>query len=136
MADIIYDSFKEFMGDGTIDMDGDAFKIALLGSGYVPDAAHTQFSDVSGAEISGTGYTAGGETLTGVVWSRSGGTVTFDADDPQWVSATFTARYAVIYDETTVNKNLVKLFDFGADKPVSNGTFTIQFNALGILTLS
>lgn len=139
MADIIYNSFKEFLGDGTFDMDGDTFKVALLGSGYTPSAAHTVFADVSANEITGTGYTAGGATLANVTWASAAGTTTFDAGDISWTGATFTARYAVLYKSGTANtivNPLVKVFDFGSDQSCSNGPFTITFNAAGILTLS
>lgn len=59
-----------------------------------------------------------------------------DAADPVWNSATFTARYAVIYDNTATNKDLVLLIDFGADKSPSNGDFSIVFNAAGVFTLA
>ena len=139
MADIIYNSFRKYMADGTIDMDSDTFKIALLTSSYTPNAAHTIFGDVSGNEITGTGYTAGGATLASVTWTYSGGTATFDAADVSWSGATFTCRYAVIYKSGTANaiaNPLVKLFDFTSDKSCSNGPFSITFNASGILTLS
>ena len=136
MADLIYDSFKEHLGDGSIDMDNDVFKVCLLTSGYTPATTHAGYADLSGEVADGNGYTTGGQVLTGVVWSRAGGTVTFDADDPQWNTASFTCRYAALYDDTSAGKLLVKCFDFGADKTVSNGAFTISFNATGILTLS
>ena len=138
MADIIYNSFKEYMADGTIDMDGDSFKIALLDNGHTPAATHSVWADVSADEISGDGYTTGGQALTSVVWDRTAGTVKFDAANPQWTGATFTARYAVIYDDTPESPAdpLVCLIDFGADKTVENNTFTVQFHEDGILTLS
>lgn len=137
MASFMYNSFLEYSMDGTIDMDGDTFKIALLDSGHTPDQTNTQWTNVSGDELaSGSGYTSGGQTLANVVWSRTGGTVKFDADDPVWSAATFDARYAVIYDDTTANDNLVCLIDFGGTKSVSNGTFTVHFHDDGIFTLS
>lgn len=135
MASFIYNSFKQYLGDGTVDMDGDTFKIALLSASHTPDPTHTQYSNVSGNELAnGNGYTTGGQTLSNVAWSRTGGTVKFDATDPVWTAATFDARYAAIYDETTGNKYLVCLLDFGATKSVSSGTFTIVFHADGIFT--
>jgi hypothetical protein len=137
MASFVYNSFKQYLGDGTIDMDGDTFKIILLGSGYTPDTAHSQYSNISGNELAnGNGYTTGGQTLSNVVWSRTAGTVKFDATDPVWTAATFDARYAAIYDDTVLNDLLVCLIDFGALKSVSSGTFTIVFHADGIFTLS
>lgn len=139
MADIIYNSFKEYLGDGTFDMNSDTFKIMLLTSSYTPAATHTVLADVSGNEITGTGYTAGGATLASVTWTSASGTTTFDAADVTWSNATFTCRYAVIYKSGTANARvnpLVKVFDFTTDKSCSNGPFTISFNASGILTLS
>jgi hypothetical protein len=137
MASFIYDSFKEYMADGTVDMDGDTFKIALLDGTHTPATTHTQFSNISGDELpDGNGYAVGGQTLSNVTWSRSGGTVTFDAEDPVWSSATFDSAYAVIYDDTTANDVLVCLIDFGGTKSVSNGTFTVHFHADGIFTLA
>lgn len=138
MADLIYNTFREYMADNTIDMDNDTFKICLLADTYTPDAeAHTVYADISANEITGTGYTATGVALTSVVWTRAAATVTFDAADPTWSSATFTARYAVIYSDTPTSPAdpLVCLIDFLGNKSVSNGTFTINFNASGILTL-
>lgn len=138
MADIVYNSFVEYLGDGTIDMDDHTFKLMLLSDSYTPAATHSVLADVSGYEISGTGYTAGGLTLS-ATWNRSAGTVTFDATDAQWTGATFSARYGVIYDDSVASpvvKPLMKLFDFGEVKSPSSGTFTIQFNASGILTLA
>lgn len=139
MADDIYPSFKEYMADGTIDLDGDTFKIALLNNTHTYASTDAVWADVSAEEASGTGYTTGGAALTSVTWTRSGDTVTFDAADAAWTTASFTARYAVIYDDTVttpVADPLVCFIDFGADKTVTAGTFTVQFNASGIFSLT
>jgi len=138
MADTIFTSFKLHIGDGTFDMDADTFKCALLTSDYTIDATDAVFADLS-SEVSGTGYTSGGATLTNVTWTNSGTTAVLDADDPSWTTATITARYAVIYKSGTANSltnPLVCLLDFGADKGVTGGTFTVNFNAAGILVLN
>ncbi len=134
MADLIYNSFKERMGDNTIDMDNDTFKVMLTTSSYTPAATHTTTANVTN-EVSGTGYTTGGATLTSVTWNAAGATVTFDAADVQWTSASFTARYAVVYSATGSN-SVVCCVDFSEDKTVASGTFTLTWNASGILTLS
>lgn len=137
MASFIYNKAKLKMGNGTINFGSHTFKMALLSDAYTPSAsAHEYYSNVSGSEISGTGYVAGGASLVSTVWSETSGTVKFDATDSSWTTATFTGRYGVIYDDTAANKDLVCLLDFGGNKSVSNGTFTIQYNAAGILTLS
>lgn len=138
MADIFFESFREYLGNGTIDLDSHTFKACLLTSAYTPNSAHTTYSQLTGEVANGNGYTTGGVELTSVTWTRSGNTVTFDAADPSWTSATFTARYLVIYDDTPTSPAdpLVLLKDFGSDKSVTGGTFTVQFNASGIFTLS
>jgi len=136
MADIIYDSFKEHLGAGIVDMDDHVFKLALLSGSYEPDAGHENFADVSAFEIEGPGYAAGGAELGGRSWTRNGGVAIFDANDVEWTGASFTARYGALYDASTAEGLLVKLFDFGEDKTVSGGAFLISFDALGVLTLS
>ena len=136
MADMFFNSFKQKIADGTIDLDTHSFKVCLLTSAYTPTATHTQYSNLTGEVANGNGYTTGGKALTSVTWTQASGTATWDAADPVWTSSTFTARYAVIYDDTATNKDLMLLIDFGSDKSPSNGDFSIVFNAAGIFTLA
>lgn len=118
-----------------ISASGTDVRIALLGTGYTPDmSAHTVFGDVSGSEVSGQGYTAGGEALANKSLSESGGLVTFDADDVTWANSTISAQYAVIYDDTAAagEKTLFCLLDFGQEMSSDDGDFTIEFDAAGI----
>jgi len=135
MADTIFDQFVLLMGNGTIDMDTDVLKIALVDDTYTIDKTDATWAEISGDELAnGNGYTTGGETLT-VTWTQSGGTTKFDATDVSWTAATFTARYAVIYDSTTISDNIICLLDFTENKIVTAGTFLIQFNISGIITI-
>jgi hypothetical protein len=138
MANDIYNSFMEYVCDGTIDLDDHSFKIMLLADTYTPSATHSVKADVSSHEITGAGYTAGGQALSGLTWTRSGDVCTLDATDPTWTSATFTARYAVIYDDTPTSPAdpLVMLYDFGTNKSCSNGAFTVNVSASGFLSLT
>jgi hypothetical protein len=140
MADIVYNAFKRHLGSGLVDMDDDAFRIVLLGQGHTPDPGHAVLADVIGHEVpDGGGYAAGGRELANTTWTQDGGTVRFDADDPQWTDATFSARHAVIHAAKTVadvTNPLVCLLDFGEVKTVTSGTFTVRFNENGILSLS
>ena len=138
-----YQSFREYLGDGTIDLDTHTFKVLLTSSSYTPNAAtHTVKADVTNELSTANGYTAGGATLGSVTWSRSGGTVTFDAADTQWTASggSITARYAVIYDDTAASDELVcyiLLDTTPADVTATAGnTFTLSWNASGIFTLS
>lgn len=138
MADLIFTSFKDGLGRGHFNLAADSLRCVLLTSAYVPSAGHGVLADVAAAEASGAGYAAGGQTLTGVGWSVAGGRAALHADDPAWTEATITARYALIHVAKTVGgltDPLVCLLDFGADRGVTGGTFTVRFDASGVLTL-
>ena len=106
---------------------------------YTPDFdAHDFFNDVTN-EVVGTGYTAGGNTLT-VTTSQDNtdNEGVFDAADTSWSTATITARGAVIYKSTGTASTspLICYIDFGADYVSTGGTFTITFNAEGIINIT
>ena len=118
-----------------VDLDSDTLKIMLVTSAYTPDfGTHDFKADVTN-EVVGTGYTAGGETLTSLSLTQSGGTITFDAADVTWSSSTITARGAVIYDDTIASDPLICYIDFGSDQSSSSGDFVLSFNASGIFTI-
>jgi hypothetical protein len=118
-----------------LDLDNDTLKIMLVTSAYTPNfGTHDFKADVNG-EVVGTGYTAGGETLTSLSLTQSAGTITFDAADVTWTSSTITARGAVIYDNSLVSDPLICYIDFGSDQSSSSGDFTISFSGTGIFTL-
>ena len=126
--------------DLALDLDdttADRFKVMLVTSSYTPNfGTHDFKSDVTNEVSSvGTGYDAGGKSLTSVTLTQSGGTITFDAADLTWASSTITARGAVVYDDSLTNDPLICYIDFGADKSSSAGDFVLTFNASGIFTL-
>lgn len=133
----LYNSFKKDLLDGSIDVLNDTIKVALCTATYTPDIdTHSFFDDITN-EVSGTGYTAGGETLgtkTNTV-DTTNDRAEFDAADVTWSSSTITARYAVIYKSTGVasTSNLIGYIDFGSDQSSSSGNFTIQWDAEGIV---
>jgi len=140
MADVIFNSFKKKIMDGSIDLDTDTIKVALVTSSYTPDQdAHDFFDDVTN-EVSGTGYTAGGATLASVTVTadNTDNEGVFDAADVTWSSSTITARGAVIYKSTGTASTspLIAYIDFGSDKSSSAGNFTISWNSEGILNLN
>ncbi len=134
MADAIYPHFKQRLADGAIDLDNDTFRYCLLKDTYVYNKLDRLWSNIAASEITATAYVASGTVLT-CTWLRSGGTVTFNATDPSWAAMTGTARSGVIYDVTAASQPLVCYQDFGANKSVSAGTFTVIFNVAGIFTL-
>lgn len=103
---------------------GDDFKIALYTSAATLSAATTAYTTTG--EVTGTGYVAGGNSLTRVDPAISGTTAYTDFADTSWLSASFTARGALIYNSSKSNR-AVAVLDFGEDKTVSSGTFTVQF---------
>lgn len=141
MADVIYNSFKRDVANGSIDLDTDTIKVMLVNASYTPDQdTHTKRSDVTN-EITGTAYVAGGETLAGktVTADNTNNRAAFDANDVTWTTATFTARGAVLYKSrggAASADELLCYLDFGSDKSVSGGDFTIQWGANGILLLT
>ena len=108
---------------------GHTFKIALYTSSATLGAATTDYSATN--EVVGTGYTAGGETLTNIDPTSSGTTAFVDFADATWASATITAAGALIYNTTTDGgsgtTNAVAVISFGCDKPSTNGDFVVQF---------
>jgi len=137
MADVIYNSFKKKIMDGSIDLDTDTIKVALVTSSYTPvQDTHDFFDDVTN-EVSGTGYTAGGATLGSktVTQDDTNDRGVFDAADTSWSSSTLTARGAVIYKSTGVASTspLIGYIDFGTNRTSNVSTFQIVWNADGIL---
>ena len=123
-------SFKVQILGGDFDFSSgttDVFKIALFTSAATLGATTTAYSTTN--EASGTGYTAGGNTLTiSQVPTSSGTTAFLDFADTTWSSATITARGALIYKSGGGNP-AVAVLDFGSDKTSTNGDFTIVFPA-------
>lgn len=136
MADSgIYNVFKEDLLLGDVNLVSDDVKIILLDTNHNFTASNAILTDVSGNELSsGNGYTTGGNTLASKTVT---GTTTqaWDAADTEWTDATFEAFGAVIYDVTNTN-SLIVTIDFGGGKQVTSGTFKIQFDSSGILTIA
>lgn len=137
MASGIYNKAKYDWLTKAADMINDTIKAVLLTSSHAFVATNNVFSDISTNEISGTGYTAGGMTLTSktVTQDNTNNLAYMDCDDIAWTGATFTARHLALVN-TTVSNHLIANFDFGSDKSVSSGTFTVQIAATGILKIS
>ena len=139
IASVLQDSFKEQLLGGyhSFNASGDtpagsAFKIAL----YTSSADLTTTTTVyvtSGEVASGGGYTTAGEALTNTGVAKSTVTSYTDFSNVSWTTASFTARGCMIYNSSTISgltaDSTVCTIDFGGDKTVSSGTFTIQFPA-------
>jgi hypothetical protein len=104
---------------------GDTFKLALYDNSASFTAATTAYTATN--EVSGTGYSAGGGTLTNVTPTSSGTTAFIDFADLTFSTATITARGALIYNSSAAGNPAVCILDFGADKTSTAGDFTIVF---------
>lgn len=124
-----------------IDWDTDTIKVMLCTSTYTPNQdTHQYKSDITN-EVTGTGYTAAGATLTTSAPAYTAGTNTLmlDAADTSWPSSTIVARYAVVYDATPgtdATRPLLGYVDFGTNVSTTAGTFSIVWDAAGVLTLT
>ena len=145
----LYDYAKEYIGDGTHDLDDTANWYCALflsaGNANTLSVGTGIYGDLTNEHANGNGYTTGGVALTSVVWTQTGGVSTFDCDNPTWTASggSIVARYAVIYRNATVN-SIVKpllcvclLDTTPADVTATDGNpLTIQINASGVFTLS
>ena len=114
-------SFKKELYEGVHNLLTDTIKIALYTGNADLNETTTVYTTTE--EISGTGYVAGGKTLTGVTINTSGYTAYVDFANAVWNPAVFTARCALIYNASKANRAIAVL-DFGSDKTAST-TFTV-----------
>ncbi len=119
-------SFKKEVLEGLHDFNvgANTYKLALYDNNASFTAATTVYTTSN--EVSGTGYSAGGGTLTNIDPTTSGTTAFIDFADLTFSTATITARGALIYNSTNGNRTVCVL-DFGGDKTSTAGDFTIVF---------
>jgi len=138
-----YVKYYDSLNKKTIDWVNDAIKVALYTSSLAPAQSADQFWDAAPYttnEVSGTGYTAGGQAVASKTNVASTLKYVLSAANPSWTTATFTTAFAVIYDSTPAsNKPLIAYIDFGGSQTVTAGTFTISVdvtNGLSYVTIS
>jgi hypothetical protein len=120
-------SFKLALLGGEMDFSSNTsqtFKVALYTSSATLDADTTAYSTTN--EVSGTGYTALGKTITPTI-TTSGTTAYVDFADVSWTSSAITARGALIYKYDSSTNPAIAVLDFGADKTSSSTTFAVSF---------
>ena len=128
-----FNSFVEALAEKVHNLGSDTLTVALTNT--APTATNTQLSNIT--EISYTNLSS--RTLTSVTSSQTSGTYTLDAADlVLTASGTVpTFRYIVLYNDTATNDELIGYYDYGSGVDLLNGeTFTITFDASGILTLA
>ena len=109
---------------------GSTFNLALYTNSATFTAATTAYTSTNEiTNTAGSAYSAKGVALTNVNPSVSGTTALTDFADASWSSATFTARGALLFNDTASGDPTVVVLDFGADKTATNGTFTVVFPA-------
>lgn len=126
----------------------DTVNCALYGNTGTPNKddtlAHNAYNGAGGPWVTGnessatTGYAAGGVAVTPKSETEAAGTVTFTSSgSPSWtVTGTLTAFGCLVYDNTVTNKYAHCWNYFGGSQSVTNGTFTVNWNASGIFTVS
>lgn len=145
----IYDFAKKYMADGTFDLDATSnWKMALFlstSNANTLSVGTGVYGDLTNEHANANGYTTGGVAITGVTWTRSSSTLTWDLDDAQWTASggSIVARFAVIYQNATLNSIVKPLLAISlldttpADVTTTTGnTFTVVINASGAFTLS
>lgn len=133
MASLIYNSCIRDAVVGNIDFDSDTFKMLLVTSSYSAAKSHAKRSDVTN-EVTGTGYTAGGNACTVSVAAvdNTNNDVEISFTVTSWTSATITARAGVIYKSrggASSADELVGYVDFGSDVSSTNGTFAVTVSS-------
>lgn len=141
MASTTYDSLTHDLATDAVELSTDTFHVLLV-NGYVPNSTtHTKRSDVTG-EVVGTGYTAGGQALAGLIFTLDNTThkTTVTCTNPAWPGATISATGAVVCKwrgGAATADELVSYEDFGGTFTSTNAPFTIDtFATNGFLTLN
>jgi hypothetical protein len=123
-----------------VDLDLETHKVSMFTNTITPNfSTDTAFgvTPYDANEVSGAGYTTGGTVLTTTTVTESPtGTLKWAGDNTAWAASTITAaRCAMIYADALAGNNAIVLINFGADYSTTSGTFTIQWNASGVLTI-
>ena len=123
-------SFVEAVHEKKHNLGSDTLKVLLTNT--APSLSNTVKADISGELSTGSGYTAGGATITVTSSAQSSGLYTLVADDVTWTASGGSIgpfRYAVIYNDTATNDELFWYIDYGYSITVASGqTFTIDFD--------
>jgi hypothetical protein len=141
----VYATAAEKIARNTLDLDTHAFRIVLLTASYTPNQnTHSTWADLSAAQVTGTGYTAGGQSITQAV-ARSAANVNFDCDDKSWPSSTITAKYAALVRDVDSDGDLDSTDDIlafcdletgGGSVSTTAAALTITMNAGGLFNLT
>jgi len=140
---VIYNEAKLALGKKIFDLTADSFKIALFASTSNCGSAAlvtAQYATLTGELATANGYTLGGVVVGSDSWTNAAGTETFNLASPSWTAAggSIVARFAVLYDSTPVNKDLIAyclLDSTPADVTTTTGN-TLTISIANIFTLA
>lgn len=119
-------------------LEAETHKVLMVTDTHTPDFTLHDFRNDITNEVSGTGYTAGGQAFTATEITLSAGVLTWDCADVSWASSTITSAMAAVYYTNVgldTTDQLILLQDFVTAASTTNGTFTIQESASGIMTI-
>jgi hypothetical protein len=138
-------TFEEFgfdFANEVHNLGSDTFKVALIDNTTPPTAADAtpRWADYSGNEVSGTGYTAGGEELSGTSTAEAGGVTTFDdTGNVTWSqngAGPTDIYWAILYNDDAASDQAVGFLDMGGPVSLVDGDVSITWNVSGILTIT
>lgn len=143
----VFPQFAIGLSGGFISLTGGTYKVALSNaagpitldtSGVSTAKTFADWKSNVAAEITGTGYTAGGATVSAPTFTAGGtdnSVATWtSASNPNWAGATFTANQAIFYESSASTYQLICWWDFGGAIPGTGGTYTLTIGSSGILT--
>ena len=114
---------------------GNTFNLALYTSSATINKSTTAYSATNEiSNTSGSAYSAKGNALTNVTPVLDSDTAVCDFANTSWTSASFTARGCLIFNDSHASDAAVCAIDFGGDKTVTSGTFTVEFPAAAAST--
>lgn len=132
-------NLNKYVTDGTVDLDSDTIKVAMLADTYTVSAAHSIFGDVSSHQVAaGNGYAAGGAALANKSITVAGNETKFSADPATWTGLTKTYRFLAIYAEKTANAvvnpllAIILVDNTPANIVITAADYSVQWNANGI----
>ena len=137
MAQVFYNYISDFTGGTIVHLINEDIKLLLVDETYVFDPTTQYNLDDIAEEVTGTGYTTGGKSLSNksVTGYPDEGLSVYYADDVVWTSSSIRAYGAIMYQNTgtPATSKLIAYFDFGGPKVTTNEAFSVRWGEEGIL---
>ena len=140
---VMFEEFSLDLANGVHNLGSNTFKVGLVDETTpvpVSTSVEPEWTDFSGNEVSGTGYSAGGATLSGTSTAEAAGVTTFDdTGNVTWSqngAGPTNIYWAILYNDSAASKECVGFLDMGGPVSLQDGDVSITWNALGILTVT